>query len=148
MYDAETINYYLEWFNNWLGAPAGTLAALARIESGYDPSTGQFNNVCNWLGACGLMQLRPAALADVRNAYNVTVDPRDPIQAIVAATLFFIVNYRYLERARVQNLTWAALVTAYNGGWTAGRFYAANGYAPSAEGRQYVASWSQAVGIA
>lgn len=148
MPDAATLNYYLDYFTGWLRAPAGTLRAIARIESGFDPASGNFANVCNSSGACGLMQMKNVALTDIKRVYDITVDPLNPIQAIVGAACFFIINYNYLVARNVQNLSWAALVVAYNGGWTAGREYAQSGNAPSAEGRAYVAKWASAVGLA
>ena len=146
--DANTINYYLEWFTNWLGAPRGTLAALARIESNYNAETGSFLNVRNHVGATGLMQLMDIARADIRQHYGANIDPYNPIQSIVAAALMFVINYTYLTRNNVPNISWAALVVAYNGGWTAGRTYAQTGIAPSDEGRNYVAQWQSLTGQA
>lgn len=146
--DPETINRTLDFYNGWLRAPTGTLAALAAIESRYDPATGSFLNVCNAVNACGLMQLRPDMLADIRRIYGMNLDPLQPIHAIVGAAAAFTINYLYLARANVANLTWAALVAAYNGGWTAGRYYATNGRAPSPEGRNYVAAWASMTGVA
>ena len=144
----EPINAYLDYYTGWLGAPAGTLAALARIESNYNPVTGNFLNVCNSVNACGLMQLRPDMLSDIRRVYGMNVDPLEPVHAVVAAAAAFTLNYLYLSRANVQRITWAALVVAYNGGWTAGRYYATNGQAPSSEGRNYVAKWANFTGVA
>lgn len=141
----DSINYLLGYYNDWLGAPAGTLLALARIESAYDPDTGNFLNVRNSVGAMGLMQLMPIALADIRNNYGMNIDPFNPIQSVVGASLMFVLNYKYLAARNVKRISWAALVVAYNGGWSAGKYYAETGNAPSDEGRKYVASWQQQV---
>lgn len=148
MVDRDTINFYLEWFNEWLGAPKGTLFAIANNESAYNPNTGQFLNVRNAVGAIGLMQLMPIALTDLRQHYGVNIDPYNPVQSIIGAALMFVINYRYLTARNTPNISWAALVVAYNGGWSAGRSYALTGVAPSAEGRNYVAKWQDQVGIA
>ena len=148
MYDAAYLNYLMQYYTAWLGAPAGTLLALAPKESRYNPTTGEWRNVCNYVGACGLMQLRQIALADIRNNFGFNVDPMDPAQAIVGATAMMILNYRYMAARGVRNITWAAIVVAYNGGWTAGKYFAENGYAPTKEGQDYVAFWAQNVGLA
>jgi len=142
MYSADWINYYLNWFNQWLGAPNNLLLALARTESGYDPTTGNFQNVCNYLGACGLMQLRPIAVQDIKNQFGITIDRSDALQSVVGAAMLMVLNYRYIA-ARGLQPSWESLIVAYNGGWTAGRDFLQNGDAPTQEGRNYLATVSQ-----
>ena len=144
MYPAEWINYYLQYFNQWLGAPTNLLLGIARAESGYNPSTGQFQNVCNYLGACGLMQLRPIAAQDLKNQFGITIDRQDALQSVVGAAMLMVLNYKYI-RAKGLQPTWESLIVAYNGGWTAGKYYIENGEAPSVEGRNYLASVSNAI---
>lgn len=121
--DASTLNYYMSYFDQWAGLPVGTLRALAMKESSYNPRTGQFRNVCNWVRACGLMQLRPIALEDIRRNFNVSLNPLDPIQAIIGAAALMIINRRYIQNVTKRNPDIWALVAAYNGGYGAGVRY-------------------------
>jgi soluble lytic murein transglycosylase-like protein len=120
--------------------------SIARIESSFDPDTGDFRNVCNWARACGLMQLRPIALADIRRVYGVSLDPLDPIQSIIGAAAMFNINRRYLKYYTRQNPSTLALVASYNGGWTAGRNYM-TGRAVPYETRNYLVKASS-LGVA
>lgn len=131
--------YYLNVFNEMIGAPPGMLLAMAMKESSYNPSTGYFRNVRNWLGAAGLMQLRPNAIADIKRAYGIDINPFDPVWSAYGAALMFDLNRRYIKYYAKVDPSWPALIVAYNGGWTAGKFYMLNGYAPSVEGRNYIA---------
>lgn len=121
--DASTLNYYMDYFSRWAGLPGGALKAIAQKESSYNPYTGEFRNVCSWIGACGLMQLRAVALTDVQRRYGVRLDPLDPIQAIVAAAALFQINRQYLMSATKRQPDIYALVAAYNGGYGAGVRY-------------------------
>lgn len=107
-------------------------------ETAYNPQTGQFLNVCNYLGACGLMQLRSIALQDIKNNFGITIDRSDALQSVVGAALMFVLNYRYLV-SRGYQPTWESLIVAYNGGWTAGKRYLETGNAPTVEGQDYLA---------
>lgn len=136
----ETLKFYMRHFSDWLGLPSYALLLVAMIESSFDPDTGEFQNVRNWrTGATGLMQLRPIALADIKRAFGMSLDPYNPIQAIVGAALLFYLNRRYLRYYTKTEPDFRALLVAYNGGWTAGRYYMQNGFAPTAEGRNYLA---------
>lgn len=137
-YSADWINYYLDYYNSWLNAPRFMLFGIAMKESGYNPQTGAFQNVCNYLGACGLMQLRPIAVKDLANNFGINVDRNDALQSVLGAALMFLLNYRYLS-AKGYTPNWESLIVAYNGGWTAGAKYLASGSAPTAEGRDYLA---------
>ena len=121
--DCGTLLYYMSYFDQWAGLPAGTLRALAIKESSFNPSNCSFRNVCNWIGACGLMQLRRNALADVKRVFKVDLNPLDPIQAIVAAAALFRINRDYIVRITGKNPDIWALVAAYNGGYQAGIRY-------------------------
>lgn len=145
---AETLNYYMEYFSRWLGAPSNLLQAIATKESSYDPNTGAFYNVCNNMGACGLMQLRPIALRDIKQRFGMNIDPLDPIQAIVGAALMFYLNRQYLRYYTRKNPPLSALIVAYNGGWQAGFTYMMRGYPPTVEGRNYLAFVGSRVGVA
>lgn len=125
-YDPDTLNSYMGYYEEWAGLPAGTLSTIAQIESSYDPSSGNFNNVCNRVRACGLMQLRPIALKDIYSHFRVSLDPLDAVQAIVGAAMMFYINNQYIHwwMQRYQSGEYPdvfALIAAYNGGWTAGR---------------------------
>lgn len=118
-----TLNYYMDYFDSWIGVPQGTLRAIAKKESSYDDVTGNFRNVCNWFRACGLMQLKPNALADIKRVFGITLDPLDPIQAIVGAACMFKINAMYIEHYTGMTPDLWALVVAYNGGYTQGIKY-------------------------
>src|SRR5437667_12586294 len=118
-YDAATINYYLQAFNEWLNAPTGMLQGIAETESSYDVDTGAFRNVRNSLGATGLMQLKPIAIVDIKRAYKIKIDPYDPLWSIYGAALLFLLNLRYIRHYTGEIPTWNALIVAYNGGWSA-----------------------------
>ena len=138
--NASTLNYYMSYFSEWAGLPANTLKAIAQKESSYNPYTGNFRNVCNWIGACGLMQLRAVALTDVQRRYGVRLDPLDPIQAIVAAAALFQINRQYLVSATKRQPDIYALVAAYNGGYGAGVRYMRGQSIPT-ETRNYLAAF-------
>lgn len=122
-FSKDALNYYMEYFSTWAGLPKNTLKCIAIVESSYNPITGSFRNICNSVKACGLMQLKPIALADIKRLYNIDIDPLNPIQAIVGAALMFIINRRYLEHYVKRSPDVWALVVAYNGGWSQGRAY-------------------------
>jgi Transglycosylase SLT domain len=142
--NADTLNYLMRYYSQWANLPANALMIVAMIESSYNPQTGAFRNVRNWAtGATGLMQLRSIALADLARAYRVNIDPMNPIQSIVAAALLFNLNRRYLRHYTGREPDFSALLVAYNGGWTAGRYYMNTGRAPSREGAGYLAKANQ-----
>lgn len=135
--DCSAIRYYLEYFNEWAGLPPGILTIVAMRESGFNPQNCSFKNSCNWLRACGLMQLRPVALADIKRVYGIGLDPLDPIQAIVGAACLFNINRGYIQRLTGRAPDFWALIAAYNGGYGAGIRYM-NRQALSAETRNYL----------
>lgn len=138
--NAETLNFYLRYFSVWAGLPENTLTAIAIKESSYNPTTGGFRNVCNFVNACGLMQLRPIALKDIREKYGYTLDPLNPIQAIVAAALLFRINRDYIRRLTGTSPDIYALVAAYNGGYGSGIKYL-RGQVLAGETRGYVSAF-------
>jgi len=66
-----------------LGLPPGILGKIAFQESSFRP------NEVSPAGAVGLMQLTPIAIKDIKDRYGVSIDPRDPIQAVRGAALHF-----------------------------------------------------------
>lgn len=147
MASADEINYYLTAYSQWLGGPDNLLQAIAEKESSYNPFTGQFRNVCNSQQACGLMQLRPNAIADIYRVFKFKIDPMNPLDAALGAALLFYLNALYLQRYIGEWPDLATLIVAYNGGWRAGWYYYA-GYEPSNEGKNYLAYVSGRIGIA
>lgn len=141
--DPEIFNAYVPYLENWAGLPYGTLRGIAMIESSYDPQTGRFRNGCNWLGACGMFQLRKNMLADIARIYKVNIDPTDPIQAMVGAALAFAINRRYLRYYTGMEPPIEALVAAYNGGWKVGYNYMAGARLPW-ETKNYLAKFEYA----
>lgn len=135
MYSAELLNYYMQYYSVWAGLPPYTLQMIAMIESSYNPVTGAFRNVCNSVQACGLMQLKPIALADLKRIYKIDFDPLNPIMAIVGAAGMMRINRMYMRAAGVEPDLWAMII-AYNGGWTMGRNYM-RGLAIGNEQRNY-----------
>lgn len=121
--DAATLNYIMDYYDSWVGVPTGTLRAIAKKESSYNEQTGAFRNSCNWFRACGLMQLKPNALADIKRVFGVTLNPLDPIQAIAGAACMFVINKMYIEHYTGITPDLWALVVAYNGGYTQGIKY-------------------------
>jgi hypothetical protein len=136
-------NGYARYYAKWLGFPENFFIAQAAKESSYNSQTGQYNNVCNWLGSCGILQIQKPAMQDVTRFFKLgNLSPLDPYQSIVIAAAYMVVlNYYIKHRLNYDALAdgeWPVLAVAYNGGWTAGVFYALNGYAPSYESRYYV----------
>lgn len=130
----------MSYFSQWADLPALALESIAKRESSYDPSTGTFRNVCNfWSGACGLMQLRKIALADIKRVYGYELNALDPIHSIIGAALLFKINREYLKHySGGQIPDFLALAAAYNGGWTVGLKYMRGQVLPS-ETAAYVA---------
>ena len=62
------------------GLPAGTLEAIAWYET-----RGTFRDQTSRTGARGIFQLRPIALAQVRQEFGIAADPSNPYQASAAA---------------------------------------------------------------
>jgi cell wall-associated NlpC family hydrolase len=98
--------------------PDGLLAAVAKAESGFDPSA------VSPAGAQGLMQLMPAT------ARGLGVDPRDPAQAIDGAARLLARNLRDFGSVPLA-------LAAYNAGPAAVRKY--GGVPPYTETQTYVA---------
>lgn len=140
----ELFNAYAKYFAGWLGFPENYFIAQAMKESSYDPNTGYFRNVCNSYGSCGILQIQRAAITDVNRVFKTSgLSAMDPIQSLVVAALYMVVLDRYLryysKYSPLQYGDWQTLAVAYNGGINAGRYYVAHGYAPSYEGRNYIA---------
>jgi hypothetical protein len=99
------------------GLPASLLAAVAKVESGYDPSA------VSSAGATGLMQLMPGTAA------GLGVNPLDPAQAIDGAARLLAGNLRQFGSVPLA-------LAAYNAGAGAVRKY--GGIPPYAETQAYV----------
>lgn len=145
--DAETLNYYMRYYSTWLGMPEDLLMLVAMKESSYDPETGYYNNSYSWTGAAGLMQLRPIAIRDIQQRFKITIDPNEPVQAIVGAALMFYLNRIYLKHYAKQLPDLNALIVAYNGGWQMGLRYM-RGQSIARESFYYLASIGGALGTA
>lgn len=87
------------------GLPAGTLEAIAWYET-----RGTFKDMTSRTGARGIFQLRPIALAQVRQEFGIAADPSNPYQASAAAAALMS---RYLRLFR-GSLPLA--IAAYNAG--------------------------------
>ena len=74
------------------GLPAGTLEAIAWYET-----RGTFRDQTSRTGARGIFQLRPIALAQVRQEFGFAADPSNPYQASAAAAALMS---RYLRLFR------------------------------------------------
>ncbi len=148
MVDADTLNSYMRYYSAWLGLPADFLLALAVHESSYDPLTGYYRNVRNIFGASGLMQLKPIGLSDIYQRWNIAIDPSEPVQAVVGASLMTYLNRAYIAHSTGTAPSVAGLVVAYNGGWTAGKKYELTGIAPTRETKMYLARVGSYLGIA
>ncbi len=143
----DVLNYYMQYFSEWAGMPSNFLMYVAMKESSYNPTTGWFRNVCNSVNACGLMQLRPIALRDIYNNYKITIDPLNPILAIVGAALLVVLNRRYLRYYLGYNPDIVVQLAAYNGGWQAGYRLVTTGNFVSAENRNYVVVIGRQLGV-
>ena len=99
------------------GLPAGLLAAVAKVESGYDPGA------VSPAGARGLMQIMPGTAA------GLGVDPMDPAQAIDGAARLLAGNLREFGSLPLA-------LAAYNAGAGAVRRY--GGIPPYPETQAYV----------
>ncbi|HUW78795.1 MAG TPA: transglycosylase SLT domain-containing protein [Candidatus Nanopelagicaceae bacterium] len=102
---------------NQYGLPPGLLAAVAKVESGYNP------NATSPAGALGLMQLMPST------ARGLGVDPLDPNQAIDGAA-------RLLSGDLNRFKTVPLALAAYNAGSSAVAQY--GGIPPYSETQNYV----------
>ena len=145
--DEQTINFLLDYYNGWLGAPNGLLLAFATLESGYDPATGNYNNVCNSIGACGLMQLMPITIKDIYNKFGMQINPLNPIQAVVGGAANVYLIREYIRRVGGVEPDWAAITVGYNQGWRAGLRYVNTGAINNFETQNYLANVSSMVGI-
>lgn len=134
----EIMNNYMDYFDDWLNLPRGTMRGIAISESSYNPATGEFRNGCNWLRACGMFQLRPIMLRDIEQRFGYKLDPLDPFQALVAAALAMQLNKRYLRYYAGTEPDLFALIAAYNGGFGAGLRYM-RGLSIPYETRNYIA---------
>jgi hypothetical protein len=145
--DAETLNAYMRYYSTWLGMPEDLLTLVAMKESSYDPETGYYNNSYSWAGAAGLMQLRPIALRDIQQRFGMSIDPMEPIQAIVGAALMFYLNRVYIRHYAKRLPDLNSLIVAYNGGWQMGLRYM-RGQSIARESAFYLASIGGALGTA
>jgi len=136
----QELNRLMRFYAGWAGLPPDTLIALAMKESSYNPVTGAFRNVCNFVRACGLFQLRPNVIADIRRVFGMNIDPLDPVQAIVGAAALTVINTGYLQNKLGRQPTLGALVAAYNGGWQAG-YRLETGQSLPTETRTYLAAF-------
>lgn len=134
----QELNRLLRFYSEWAGLPPDTLGALAIKESSYNPANGSFRNVCNIVRACGLMQLRPNAIADIKRVFGMNINPLDPIQSIVGAAALMVINTGYLQNKLGRQPTLGALIAAYNGGWISG-LRLENGQSIPGETRAYLA---------
>lgn len=108
------------------GVPAALLAAVAKTESGLDPTA------TSPAGAEGLMQLMPSTAA------SLGVDPWDPSQAIDGAA-------RLLAADRARFGSWPLAVAAYNAG--AGAVASYGGIPPYPETQAYVTKVLSSAGM-
>jgi len=145
--NAQELNRLMRFYADWAGLPRDTLIALAMKESSYNPVTGQFHNVCNFVRACGLMQLRPNALADIKRVFGMNLNPLDPVQSIVGAAALMLINTGYLQNRLGRQPTLGALIAAYNGGWTVGIKLESRQNIPQ-ETAGYLAAFSQNYNVA
>lgn len=145
--NAQELNRLMRFYADWAGLPRDTLIALAMKESSYNPVTGQFRNVCNFVQACGLMQLRPNALADIKRVFGMNLNPLDPTQAIVGAAALSIINTGYLQNKLGRQPTLGGIIAAFNGGWTVGHRLEIRKSIPS-ETAGYLAAFSQNYNVA
>jgi peptidoglycan DL-endopeptidase CwlO len=99
------------------GVSANLLAAVAKVESGYDPGA------VSKAGAQGLMQLMPSTAA------GLGVDPLDPAQAVDGAARLLAKNLKEFGSVPLA-------LAAYNAGGGAVHRY--NGIPPFAETQAYV----------
>jgi hypothetical protein len=99
------------------GVPAALLAAVAKVESGYDAAA------VSPAGALGLMQIMPAT------AGGLGINPRDPAQAVDGAARILKANLREFGSLPLA-------LAAYNAGGGAVRRY--GGIPPFAETQAYV----------
>lgn len=126
-----------EW-DRWLNLPAGTLGTIAAIETSYNPATGQYSGAASRVGAQGLMQMMPVAVADVRQQYGVDIDPLVPAMAVMGAALHLSLTRRYMRNSLGEReFTLGDLLAGYNGGWSVGRNRAL-GQGINAESTAYV----------
>lgn len=133
----EQANYLMGYYSEWLGLPSNFLQSITRAESSYDPDSGFYRNICNGY-SCGLMQLnKRTALPDLKRAFNMDIDPFDPIISIIGGAALTYLNRRYIEIKTGYTPDLETLIVAYNGGWAAGRQYMYYGTGP-AESMNYL----------
>lgn len=118
--DTETVVYYIDWIEDYLAIPTTVYKNMLAKETGggniyainpyaYNPRS----------GAAGLAQFTPITLREIQRLWGVSIDPYEPIHAVVFGALYL----RYLyNRFR----DWRLAVAAYNWGpgsvraWLAG----------------------------
>lgn len=136
--DPNLASQWMSEWDRWLNLPAGTLATIAAIETGYNAATGNYSGAASPVGAKGLMQMMPIAVADVKQQYGVDIDPLIPPLAIMGAALHLSLTRRYIRNALGgAQITLGDLLAGYNGGWSVGR-NRATGQAINAESTAYV----------
>lgn len=136
--DPSIIRRWFSSWERWLNVPGGTLEAIARIETSFDPSTGQYSGATSRAGARGMMQLMPIAIRDVQNEFGVSVQPDVPAMSVMGAAMVLTLTRRYMRSALGDRpFTLGDLLAGYNGGWTVGRARALGQKIP-AESAKYV----------
>jgi soluble lytic murein transglycosylase-like protein len=101
--------FYLLWYcNQYLGFPDGLLARIAYQEQG---GTWNFNlNAHSGRGAAGLMQLMPAAVAQIGQLTRFAINPMNPIHAVFGAGVYLKWLYSHFGN-------WRVALAAYNWGY-------------------------------
>ncbi len=136
--DPAIVSAWMSSWDRWLNLPAGTLATIAAIETGYNAATGAYSGASSPVGAKGLMQMMPIAVLDIKQQFGVDIDPLVPALAIMGAALHLSLTRRYIRNALGgAPITLGDLLAGYNGGWSVGR-NRATGQTINAESSAYV----------
>jgi soluble lytic murein transglycosylase-like protein len=133
-----TLAAWMGTWDRWLNVPAGTLGTIAAIETSYNPATGYYSSATSPVGAKGLMQMMPIAVAGVKQEYGVDIDPLVPALSVMGAALHLSLTRRYMRNSLGDTpMTLGDLLAGYNGGWSVGRNRAL-GQTINAESSAYV----------